>query len=169
MLTMEAEYYTPKEEDLFLGYEAQVYESFPQYNERNTVTHYESSWRYTVLDSGYKLNYWRNQLKDEHLRTPRLTPEQIEAEGWVKKEETWGTGYVKNGYREDLKRGVRYTVRMWRDKIAIHAYMPSTEDLWSLSGKWTVLDACVCPSINEFRKLIKLLNIEATKTAKASE
>lgn len=77
---MENKYFTPDIEDIRVGYEYEYLSGHPQ-EEGNT------SWNKWTLDKGdpfigWRLDGFKRLIEQKMIRTPFLTKEQIEAEGW---------------------------------------------------------------------------------------
>jgi len=131
---MENKYYTPSIEDIHVGYICQT-------NDRNTDN---PNW----IDKIFFLDDFESLDSYLHFyRTPYLTKEQIEAEGWVEmsppiisiSREFRNIPFIKDGYRLD------YNINSNQLAITI-----SREFLFY--GE--------CKSINELRIICKLLNIK---------
>lgn len=90
-------------------------------------------WVKTIIENGDCLNFIIE--KDWQIRTSYLTKEQIEAEGW---EYTHHNRFIKDVYYLDFDR----------------------TGLLISYGEGTYCYDGACPSINEFRTIIKLLNIK---------
>lgn len=144
-------YYTPNVEDIHIGYECEIK---PKGSE-------EFDWMKYVINGNNNFDrYFRDSI-----RTPYLTKEQIETEGFI---DTGGispffgqhTMFYKeiepdSNFKDDFAR--RYTVSLEQGKIRIEEALfggfTGTHESYSqiYYGK--------CPSINEFRKICKLLGI----------
>lgn len=126
-------YYTPEISDLYLGYECEV--------DKNIYADKNPDWEAIVASE--------NNMGDEGLlakcrtgkvRTPYLTREQIENEGWFA------------GHPTAFSKGNHVLMLYDNKKIEIrHMGSPSYTVDTSYLGS--------CPSINEFRKIMKLLGI----------
>lgn len=66
---MENKYYTPAVEDLHIGYQCEVFEG--------------GDWRKETIDISHHFDIFTEGVKLGEIRTPYLTKEDIEAEGWV--------------------------------------------------------------------------------------
>lgn len=141
---MNKEYYTPEISDLKIGYECEIctnygYESFNEGEEK---------WEKVII--GYKIpGGYNDELCDiihglddgyQPVRVKYLTREQIEKEGWK----------IEPCFITKLK--------FTKDKICLD-YYPHAHKLEIYLWKETKLFDGVCPSINEFRTIINLLNI----------
>lgn len=138
----ENKYYIPEIEDLRIGYECEI----------NEALGYQDKFTPTIIgfktDEGYK-----NELSDViimmddgygEVRTPYLTKEQIEKEGWK----------VQFGNDKD------FWCQFIKDKFLVIYYFDTklltilnTERSCSIYGG-------SCNSINEFRTICKFLNIK---------
>lgn len=139
---MENKYYIPNIEDLRVGYLCEIH----NYNEFN-----EDEWVGCVIGEAYNSkDSLRNRESvtlpfPELLRTPYLTKEQIEKEGW----NLVGELDLKNHYYGNfIKNGNE--LRFWTNDSYVEIF-DKYED---------ILYQGTCPSINEFRTICKLLNIK---------
>lgn len=128
-------YYTPEISDLFIGYECEI--------NTKDITGVDKWIAYTIGDEYHEVTMSRAKfgVRSGLTRTPYLTKEQIEAEGW--KYEWW-----EKGTRNWSKGDIVLTTFDGFDRIKIN--YPGTYQLFD--GK--------CPSINEFRKICKLLIVK---------
>jgi hypothetical protein len=146
---MENKYFTPEIEDIRVGYECEI--------ECNSkwkpiiITAIDSEENSIGTDSG---SYW---LTAQNIKTPYLTKEQIETEGWERlefeREELYG--YKKDNYFLVFNEKVRTINIILRD--------PSKESeiSWSLqTSPERFKFFCECKCINTFRTICKLLNIK---------
>lgn len=135
-------YYTPAIEDIHVGYECETRQE-------------SGEWKKLTVTTSIGFHKW--QLPT--LRTPYLTKEQIEAEGWIFEPPVDG---IKLASRPDfiLKKNDTLTYNLYiRDKrISIELYTKRT-GVWEMSS-WVTIYSGSCPSINEFRTICKLLNIK---------
>lgn len=138
----ELKYYTPDIEDIRIGYECEV----------NNAKGYKKT--FEPLCIGYKID---GGYEDEigeiiamiddgygEVRTPYLTKEQIEAEGW---NISVGKDYRVTLFRKDI-----YILGYnWENKmLKVTTFEKESQTLYNGS----------CSSINEFRYICKLLNIK---------
>lgn len=149
---MENKYYTPNIEDFYVGYECEIKNSSDPISFEWEWVKFKDNFDFDMgkigNDNDYDFAYLRNDLKDGNIRTPYLTREQIEAEGWK-----------KIHYREYIKD---------LEDITIHFFNGNKEEehdekylsTFSIHNKYYNLFEGDCPSINEFRKICKLLNIK---------
>jgi hypothetical protein len=117
-------YYTPDISDIRIGYECETrVEPYP-------------NWVVSKIENVEDIDFIYN--KEWEVRTPFLTKEQIEAEGWISKMENF---YEKEGWKMEV----------YSNYIEIRkgSWYP---DNTYFKGK--------CPSINEFRYICKLLSIK---------
>lgn len=137
-MTETDKYYTPLIEDIRVGYE---YEALIHY----FTTGYE--WEKKVLDlhtlQGI-LNTYRGKITG--LRTPYLTKEQVEKEGWEGIEELDNFGAFTTTKN---KSGIIYKLT-WSSDLQLQ--------IWDTNFIQCVFHG-ECKSINEFRYLCKLLGI----------
>lgn len=146
---MENNYYTPELSDLFVGYEC---ETAP----KPSLILGELLYTPYVITGEYSME---NHFKYGIIRTPYLTKEQIEAEGWKFLHISQDLWFEKEG---DFDFDNFYT-----SKLTMHYGAKShigysdlrltiTADDRGLEYK---LFEGMCPSINEFRKITKLIRI----------
>lgn len=134
-------YYVPNAKDLHVGYEMEVDYGYFTNAELNT-------W-YPVILKGVDsavLNY----LEKGYYRTPFLTKEQIENEGWETEFNTSFDSVLFYAQRGNLFK-------------LIYNYDTKILDIWtndSEDDRIVGLFRGECKSINEFRYICKLLNIK---------
>jgi len=139
-------YFAPSREDIFIGYEC-------EFKFRLGIQGYE--WRpITVFETD--LNLFLRDIK--MARTPYLTKEQIEKEGWIDK------SHVLNVNSWAFEKGNRFAVIRTIDLenpfvLEIIIKDPSKEPFVFGLPSEHFRFICPCPSINEFRKICKLLGI----------
>lgn len=151
-------YYTPAIEDLFVGYEGEI----------NWNRGYDDIWvpfKIKVQDenSAYtsELSEIINAVHDgmSEIRTPFLTKEQIEQEGWayshVLIEDTSGEDIHTLGWDKYESDGVWYTLVDTETGIKIWKKWYVNQ----IGQAWKVVYDGQCKSINEFRKITKWLGI----------
>lgn len=148
----DTKYYTPDIEDLFVGYECEM--------DWASMAGGRFNWLRTTIgvqDLGGILSF----INCKTIRTPYLTKEDIEKEGWI--DEGLSVINVKGGVENpwSFRKG-NYIAAFWEDakKLAIIVRDPSlieegkgfpTYPMHTFVGD--------CKSINEFRKITKWLNI----------
>jgi len=123
---MENKYFTPDIEDIHAGYECEllIYDKW----EPNTIK------PYTALASVVRC------IKDQIIRVPHLTKEQIEAEGWI-------ACYFKD------------SVKCHFVKKDFELFIYEDNFISIISKSFNFLYKGECKDINTFRKIIKLLKI----------
>ena len=136
---MENKYYTPEITDIRIGYECEINESLGYKDEfsRITIGYKEEDGAYTnelstivnMIDDGYGI-----------IRTPYLTAEQLEAEGWIVESHILGHYAQKDGW-----------VLLYDNVDKVAEISEEDDTIICFSGN--------CPSINEFRIITKLLGI----------
>ena len=132
---MENNYYTPELSDLHLGYECEVKVG--------------EGWEKTNLTDSIQFPHVELRLSQGRLRTPYLTKEQIEAEGWKSKTEYTGK------FRFVFEKGNSWLA--WNPEENMMTIVPidPSKEFYEHNVRY----AGSCPSINEFRKITKLLRI----------
>lgn len=125
------QYYTPELEDLHVGYECELRTDI---NENTWVAH-----KLSHIGGCDKFIIYSAFIMVSSIRTPYLTPAQIEAEGWIYK---GGSSYRKGDYLLKYLGGSSYSI--------LDISLPIDE--YVFLGR--------IPSINEFRKICKLLEIK---------
>jgi len=148
---MENKYYTPSIEDLHVGYECEwnTHADPTQIDQFTTWTHHV----FTVESlENYGIECMKKNMK--HFRTPYLTKEQIEAEGWKIK-----TYDIHKAFDFVFKKENYFGIRLKTGKLDIHMadvikdeYLERTSHSRLYYGE--------CKSINELRIICKLLNIK---------
>lgn len=163
---MESKYFTPDIEDLYIGYECE--EPVLDYSSSGPI----KEWKKKIIGDDWDGNLdLRNGTiprlpHPQMIRTPFLTTEQIEKEGWVKQEnklnEDQRFGWVPDyDFKTSFGSLRLYITKMDvpSENITIEMYRASDPNIvWSLSSKWIAYRG-KCPSINEFRKICKLIGI----------
>lgn len=152
---MNNKYYVPEISDIHVGYECEINPS-PKLNPYNWNKHIVAGNRVFMSDDFYRIHEWVSHYEtlETYMRTSYLTREQIEAEGWkrIEQSETESAYYRKEG-NYNTYFVLRQIIHQLGDKhkIIIKVVMPPNERLTLFSG--------LCPSINEFRTIMKYLNI----------
>lgn len=132
----EKKYFIPRSEDFVVPYTCESWKEFGWFD------HIYYSQTAFINDKGAK-----------RLRTPYLTKEQIEKEGW-KYEPSIGLVIAHKFTKGD------YILNwFWNDK---KIFIYKMKKLWpgSVNYELEPLYKGICPSINEFRTIMKLLNIK---------
>lgn len=155
---MNNKYFTPDIEDIRVGYEYEV-------------DMFSNGWEKEIFGDSPSWTQWYEKdgfteaLSSKRIRTPYLTKEQIEAEGWkLSKYSMLFADFSKEDFQEDyyayLFTKDNYTlVYNTENKIlSIVITDPSLGEDSDL-GKIPIFRG-ECKSINEFRTIIKLLNIK---------
>lgn len=142
-------YFVPDIEDLRIGYSCQVrevYESITHIVNDVIVTHDEFNpfWKDHIITNGYDVVRDIELIKKEYIRSPYLTKEQIEAEGWTC---IGQNPYINDNfyYFEKDGRYLDFNGITHEIKIGEDSEYPDYNGF--------------CPSINEFRFICKLLKI----------
>ena len=140
---MENKYFTPNIEDIRVGYECE--------RDFSDTTEIEE-WRNTVIEQDHFKSFYI-----EDIRTPYLTKEQIEAEGWV----VMNTGGIEPGQingRYGFSKGNYFMI--WYPEtqlIDIILRDPSKEErVWN-PERFRFF--CECKDINTLRLISKLLGL----------
>ena len=142
----EEQYYTPVIEDFRIGYEYEMYEDFDHYPEK--------SWHKLIYgengtDNPENLTYpFGSPNLEGRIRVPYLTKEQIEAEGWVLNT-TLRPDILFQFLRKNFILVYNFNKRELR--IAKDSMEGTIQTVQIFRGQ--------CKSINEFRTIIKLLEI----------
>lgn len=147
---MNKEYYIPEIEDIYLGYEFEFC---------SLVNPFTPEWVFMTLikDNPYRfenskgiLEVMQTNIEKGYIRTPYLTKEQIENEGW---KSTNNSNKFTHPVEVSLELNYDFdTHYLW---ITYPRYIVD-EDIYYKANKYVGK----CPSINEFRKICKLLEIK---------
>lgn len=145
---MEQKYYIPQIEDLFVGYECELY-----WNQDMLP---ENKWYPLIVgEQGSEDIEWRHRVNKKEIRTPFLSNEDIKGEGWsidFSRNSTSKNCYWKRAKRLD---GVEqlFEMKYYTENNII--------DIGYDCGEFS--NCCIfigkCPSINEFKKICKFLGI----------
>lgn len=147
------QYYTPSIEDIRVGYECERYSGYGSHvtNDRS----HEDWWKpfqiketdyYSHVEGGCEMDDIFGDLKNNRLRTPYLTKEQIENEGWVVVNDE-GENYILFAKKD-------WSLTFWEydgTSVRIEIYFGDFETDVPENFKGD------CPSINELRKIVKLV------------
>lgn len=157
---MDNNYYTPDIEDLRIGYECEV-----EFYDNN-------NWTLVILEGISKKEGFINTNDGDcyidtigpnrfkNIRTPYLTKEQIEKEGWSPIElKGWMYMMGTPSYRVGFKKGNYFLVLDTRkphieivaQDVCLIDWLPEIPESFRIT--------IPCPSINEFRTISKLLEI----------
>jgi len=130
-------YYTPEIEDICIGYEYEItngYEWVKKVFSKEDL----KSFLYEKLENG---------IIQEQIRVPFLTKEQIEQEGWEN---------ITKSFQEPEIFVATHNSSQWRQLV----YRFSDKKLEIIEVDNSCIFYGECKSINEFRKICKLLNIK---------
>ena len=136
-------YYTPDIEDIRVGYECEV--------NVGLIPGFRDGWNKGILNQQNISYYLKFGSAKSMFRVSYLAKEQIEAEGWKLVDETIKT--IPENYPFLVFVKDNYVLSFVREKKRIEI-QKRNEDL-----QWYIFQG-ECPSINEFRYICKLLNIE---------
>jgi len=137
---MQNQYYTPNIEDIYIGYECEIYSQTSNKLISDVKWHSVKVDYYHDETRTLNVNNIKKVIRKRHIRTPYLTKEKIEEEGW---EITFNT--IDEIYFQKGKYKMEYFQKDKELLIGEDLYYPN------YNGS--------CPSINEFRYICKLLNI----------
>jgi hypothetical protein len=138
---MKNKYFTPDIENIHIGYECESLGTEWHPITISLLSFVEPSW---LIQKDEKPKTILDHLTDKKLRVPYLTKEQIEAEKW----EYLSEGYIghQSFYKDDFEMSCFY------DKHLLKIIKKE-------KVKTVVLYQGRCKCINEFKKIIKLLEI----------
>ena len=168
---MENKYYTPEISDLKVGYEFEEFTG--TYKDQEDIEKVLDSnlWKKRVIetddlkmwgmDPESEINDIVSSLERNRIRTPYLTKEQIEAEGWIHiggKLSSYGSQIFEkiSNTEGKLENNIKFELTYLKPT----AYIPWIQISSNLHDKEENLYKGRCPSINEFRTICKLLNIK---------
>jgi len=140
---MENKYYTPDIEDIHIGYECEIYRG------QDTWTKYifqEEDLFGRFYEQGEKIN-----LKKVEFRTPYLTKEQIESKGW----EIDKYSFIIMDITNNNELGDEHLFRFFKNEFSIIFH--NEKHTITIRNKEDILYSGKCLSINEFRKICKLI------------
>ena len=142
---MENKYFTPDIEDIHIGYECEILypHNMIEYNEKLN----ENLWEKHKFELRESLSEGDSMSFDYIYRTPYLTKEQIEAEGWKKY-------YIDGTYIKD-NHILNFDFATGLNRLNIHKKPETGKNVTSHD----MLFNSKCKCINDFRKIIKLLGI----------
>lgn len=174
---MQSKYFTPLIEDIFPGYECEkhVVTDFSRNISHGSPESYEhyvlndkEGWEKYILtkEDCIALLSHTGDLRTSpgipllgFFKTPFLTKEQIEAEGWV---EDTTESFTKGMLIKKEQSGRILYCRFYpkTNNLYISQFVPSEpNNVWSQSMRSTLFDG-FCKDINTFHKLLILLNIK---------
>lgn len=146
-------YYTPSIEDIRVGYECEIKSGSLWYKEIVQGISKKEGFINTI-NCDYYIN---NDLYN--IRTPYLTKEQIEAEGWIHT-----GGKMISVDRQDFKKlvGIKGTCELHYTPLNKKMKIEQRNHVRDNSNNYTLLTIFdgYCQSINEFRTILKLLSIQ---------
>ncbi len=161
---MENKYYTPDIEDIRVGYEYEVYsEGLWEDSVEDFLGWYE--YKFSIGNCFRDIDDIKTLMKNRYIRTAYLTKEQIEAEGWKFKARMLIADFSKDN--NDINRysfekdNYHLILDNYSDKVKINLRLidPSKVN-WEIGIQPEHFAfSSLCPSINEFRTICKLLNI----------
>lgn len=139
----ESKYYTPDLEDLCVGYECEVWWDL---NNKDCYGIPEVLDWWTIITVQGE--------KDAGFRTLYLTKEQVESEGFIFSHRFTASEeeYFQNFYHKTVN-DLHYTVSLTQDNII-------KLSSWSSKSGSSTLFRGKCRCINDFRKILKLLEIK---------
>lgn len=153
MAKQENKYYTPSIEDIHIGYECELF--------------YDNKWNSLKIIRQYDLEYdWESMIYNKTIRTPYLTREQIEQQGWEETAITRDGGTIL--FSKKIDKQTWYELKYGQSN-KMH---PTTNIIITLKefdpgwyGSGDTLDSKVifngnCQSINDLRTIQSLLNIK---------
>lgn len=161
---MENKYFTPKLEDIHVGYVCEILPVGKPHTWEKGTLRYETGhegagimnlnpfwWTWKLIDGAYPVKIQLHNL--ENIRVSYLTTEQIEAEGWTKNDyPVWRNrmGFQKDNFFLvlDLSGDTPWINMIVKDPSLLTIVNPETFRV-----------TLPCPSINEFKTICKLLNI----------
>ena len=142
------QYYTPRLEDIRIGYECEIGKSEGPFKIQKFIVDEDQ-----VQYAAFLIR------ADNLIRTPYLTKEQIEAEGWVHT-----GGKLSSDSRQDFEKivGVRGTCELHYVPLNHKLKITQRNHVRDGSGRYSLLTIYdgYCPSINEFRTICNLLNLQ---------
>lgn len=128
-------YYIPSIEDIRVGYECELF-----WNQDHLSKNFWD--KIIVGEVGLEDMNWYARIAEKTIRTPYLTKEQIEAEGWEEYPKWIEATDTKYYIKGDL------TLNVYSDRRIEIIIPKSSNTYWGN-----------CPSINEFRFINKLLGV----------
>jgi hypothetical protein len=163
------QYYTPKIEDIHIGYECELF--LPTFNwcKPDTWT------KFKISENGYshtgpyggdlsEIGDVCNMIELNQVRTLYLTKEQIEAEGWILKTKSidlWFESDIEKA--NSLQDFYKYKCYKLFLNYGIHDHKLKIKGDFTGGCNFEKSDTLFegfCPSINEYRTICKLLNIK---------
>lgn len=147
---MNDKYFVPNEEDIRIEYKCEIQKVIKAWthivdNIIRTDLEYDEDWKSITIENKYELIPYLELIPTSHIRTPYLTKEQIENEGWTNEDE--GINFFKADKDEYVFQCCFIENKL---KITSLQTLPFS-DITVFYGN--------CPSINEFHYICKLLKI----------
>lgn len=151
----EEKYFFPENEEIYLGYECEVF----QLRGKDEDGEHRNKWYPHVVEleiDDYSDLYSTIMLSSEYrpLRTPYLTKEQLEAEGWYKVDDNFPIQKFKHPVQVDVE--VIYNYNDHYLFITIPGIIMFVQP--NIKYKANIFSG-YCKDINTFRKICKLLKI----------
>jgi|688.fasta_scaffold174702_1 hypothetical protein len=137
--TVTSAYYTPDITDLHVGYECEFVPHGRMVGEPDNAYKWDKI-TLTQDTTNVWSDKWSDLIKRFYIRTPYLTREQIEAEGWEEREQKEGE------------------IKFWKPCFVKGPYQLFFHKRLEISGP-NISYLGECKSINEFRKIIKWLGL----------
>lgn len=164
---MKDKYYVPELEELFVGYECEVY------RQSTTKLIRRVEWHKLLVDTNYNeygqtvaFNTTRKLIKNQLLRTEYLTPEQIEKLGYkLYAKDNYGFPIFRKFIKSPDNEADGYDITITIKYIDSSHGSPKVEITKKAEGGFTGNSEItagyrgICKSINEFKKLVKVLDI----------
>lgn len=165
---MENKYYTPKLEELFVGYECLRYDIESQYHPTgggvegwldNMYKPHLVCNPFSSNSGDYNMLAYAKHIENGNIRTPFLTKEQIEAEGWNDIGRSIDLWWDKKG---------SFQIGSWTSRrivmhYGMHGHIGNTDKRMYIFADDMGMDHPLFEgqinSINEFRTIIRLLGI----------
>lgn len=143
------EYYTPDIEDIRVGYECEYKAANGEFRK------YIIDFSEMPFEGDTIKEYFTEELK--RIRTPYLTKEQIEAEGWKPR------GLLIGEFDMDLSKAIVNFEKFIENGYYNMYFDPEMRQMnisiWTSDNGSSTLYKGNCPSVNELRYISKLLNI----------
>lgn len=146
---MDTLYYTPKVEDLHIGYECEILGQSTSKLIKKVDWHKVEVGFHQEIGEKVGINQVPGLIKAGKIRTPYLSAEQIKKEGW--KLRTEYTGY----YRFVFEKGNSWLSFNPEERSILIMPIDPVKEFYEYNLRY----AGSCPSINEFRKICKLIGV----------
>ncbi len=146
-------YYIPALEDLRVGYECET-KCYPY-----------PDYVHTTIDDGEDIQFVKDRIWD--IRTPFLTKEQVEADGWISKDVPFNDMLIWAVYFRAEKKvddTITYSVTYQMDhQLLVQRIVTNIEG----TKIPMIVFSGTCLSINEFRTILKLVAYDKKSVGKA--